>query len=204
MTTIIALSGRQVRAARAAVVMMATAAGLAACGASTVTDGARTARIEVEPSNVQVGAGADVALSAVLRDDAGNTLASKPVFWSSSDTSVATVSSSGVVSARSPGLANIAASALGMSATAAVTVVSTATITVSPATASSNVGAIVQLTARDAQGATLGLGRVTWVSSDARIALVSSTGAVAALRKGTVTITATNGSASATARITVK
>ncbi len=177
---------------------------LGACSASSVTDGARALRLEVEPATVRVGTGADVALSAVLRDEAGNTLSSKPVFWSSSDTAVATVSSSGVVSARAPGQANIAASADGVSATAAVTVVNTQAITVSPATADVSIGGLRQLVARDGQGAVLGAGRVAWVSSDSRIALVSTTGAVAGLRKGTVTITATNGAASGTSRITVK
>ncbi len=177
---------------------------ISACSASNVTDGARATRLEVEPSSVRVGTGADVALSVVLRDEAGKALSSKPVFWSSSDTAVATVSSSGVVSARAPGQVNIAASSAGVSATAAVTVVSTQAITVSPSTSETVIGGVRQLVARDGQGAVLGVGRVVWTSSDTRIALVSSTGAVAGLRKGTVTITATNGTVSGTSRVTVK
>ncbi|HET7470101.1 MAG TPA: Ig-like domain-containing protein, partial [Gemmatimonadales bacterium] len=79
-------------------------------------------------------------------------------------------------------------------------------ITVSPTTATLNaVGETQQLTAvvTDQDGATIASPSITWSSSNAGVATVTSTGLVSAAGSGSATITATSGSVSATAVITV-
>ena len=68
-----------------------------------------------------------------------------------------------------------------------------------------SLGATSQLSAtvKDQTGATMASATVTWITSDAAVATVSSTGLVTSVAVGTATITATSGSASATASVTV-
>ena len=81
-----------------------------------------------------------------------------------------------------------------------------ATVTVSPATAElTALGATVQLSAevRDQNGAVMAGGTVIWASSAAAVATVSASGLVAAVADGSATITATAGSVSGSATVTV-
>ena len=80
------------------------------------------------------------------------------------------------------------------------------TVTVSPSTAElAAVGATVQLSAevRDQNGQVMAGATVTWASADNSVAGVNSSGLVTAAANGTATITATAGSASGTAMVTV-
>jgi hypothetical protein len=93
---------------------------------------------------------------------------------------VASVSTTGVVTAVAPGSATITATVEGINATAAITVsnVPVAAVSVTPATASLTVGGTHQLTAgaRDAAGNVLTGRAVTWSSSASSVASVSTTG----------------------------
>jgi surface protein len=80
-------------------------------------------------------------------------------------------------------------------------------ITMSPV--SLNFGALgdtatIAATVKDAAGTVITGASVTWATSDAAIATVSSAGLVTSVAKGSATITATSGSASATASVTVE
>ena len=68
-----------------------------------------------------------------------------------------------------------------------------------------SLGATSQLSAtvKDQNGATMASATVTWATSDAAVATVSSTGLVTPIAGGTATITAASGSASAAATVTV-
>ena len=59
------------------------------------------------------------------------------------------------------------------------------------------------LTARDASGAVLDVGSITWTTSDARIATLNGNGNVRGVAVGTATITATVAGRSATATVRV-
>jgi uncharacterized protein YjdB len=61
-------------------------------------------------------------LTVTLKDANGNTLTGRSVTWSSSNTNVATVNQSGVVTAQNPGNATITATSEGKSGTATVNV----------------------------------------------------------------------------------
>lgn len=136
----------------------------------------------------------------------------KNVNWSSSNTSVATVSN-GLVSAKSAGTATItcrAADGSGKYATCKVSVES-ATVYVSSITLNKNsaslyVGETTQLTATVSPSSATNKS-VSWTSDDTSVATVSSTGLVTAKSAGTATITckAKDGSGKqATCNISVK
>ncbi|HVE35227.1 MAG TPA: Ig-like domain-containing protein [Gemmatimonadaceae bacterium] len=78
----------------------------------------------VTPSPATVRKGSNVTLTAILQDASGNTLGltGRVVTWSSSDTSKATVSSTGVVHGVAEGTAVITATSEGKSGTSTVTV----------------------------------------------------------------------------------
>ncbi len=119
----------------------------------------------------------------------------KSVTWSSSDEKVASVDQTGKITAIKEGVATISAKTvndLEASCTVTVTpIVHVASIEVSGASSSLEVGKNMQLSAKvlpeDAEDKS-----VTWCSSEPSIASVSTQGVVTALRKGTVTITATS------------
>ena len=135
--------------------------------------------------------------------DATNT----EVTWTSSNTSVAAVSSSGIVTANSEGTATITASNGDIKGTCIVTVskpvVSVKSVTLNQTSHDLYVGDTVTLKATvnptDATDKT-----VTWKSSNTKVATVSN-GKVTAVAGGTATITVTtkNGSKTATCKINV-
>lgn len=81
--------------------------------------------VSLGSSTLQVGA--TTTASALVRDLLGSTLSGQVVSWSSSNTSVATVSSSGTVTAVGGGSASIRATVLGVTGSATVTVTVPAT-----------------------------------------------------------------------------
>src|SRR5205823_3651362 len=96
------------------------------------------AAVEVAPAAASVEAGGTVQLTATAKDVNGTPLTGRSVSWSSSNTSVASVTSSGRVTGVAAGSATITATSEGKSGTSAITVtfVPVASVTVAPATAS--------------------------------------------------------------------
>ena len=178
-------------------VVRALAKGKAVITVSTV-DGGYTATCEIQVvkkvtgvrisrSKATIEKGATYQLSASVKPhDATN----RAVTWSSSNKKVATVSSTGLVTARAAGKANIIVKTKegGFKRKCAVTVrVSPTAITLSRNTATINTDATLKLkaslTPADATKA------LTWTSSNRKVAVVSSKGVVTALKGGTTTIT---------------
>ena len=163
--------------------------------------------VTVLPSTASIVAGQSTTLAATLRDAAGTIITGRTVTWSSSNTLVATVSSTGVVTAIMPGVVAVTATSEGQSGTSSVTVtpVPVASVTVSPSTTTMVAGSTTTLTAtvRDASGAILVNRAVTWSSSNALVAPVSSAGVVTALSAGSATITATSEGRSGTSAVSV-
>src|SRR3989454_8417892 len=115
------------------------------------------AKVTVSPSPASVLVGGTMQLTAKTEDAAGNVLTGRAVTWASSNTVVATVSATGLVTGVAVGSATITATAEGKNGTAAVTVtvpppVPVAAGAVAPATVL--VGVTVQRTAttNDAAG----------------------------------------------------
>jgi uncharacterized protein YjdB len=165
------------------------------------------ATVTVEPGTGSLRIGETLLLTATVRDARNNPLTGRTIVWTSSNQAVATVSSSGLVSAVGLGATTAIATSEGKSGTAAVTValVPVASVVVSPATAGLLVGQTVQLAAatKDSAGGTLSGRTVTWTSSDTTKARVSSAGVVTGVAAGTATITATSEGKSGTAAVTV-
>lgn len=101
--------------------------GILACGDGG-TGPAVPSSVVIDPVAVSLTAvGQTRQLAAVVTDQDGNTITSPPLTWSSSDTAVATVSASGLVTAVGGGSAEVTATAGAASAQAAVSVVQTPT-----------------------------------------------------------------------------
>src|SRR5207245_1453356 len=79
------------------------------------------ASVTVTPTTAGLQVGATQQFTAVPKDAAGNTLTGRVVTWASSNTAIATVSSSGAGSGTAAGPATITATSRAKSSTAAVT-----------------------------------------------------------------------------------
>ncbi|HEU6450694.1 MAG TPA: Ig-like domain-containing protein [Gemmatimonadaceae bacterium] len=204
---------RSTRAALAAAIALAFTACIDTPPITSSADmlpSASIGRIFVEPATLSIVAGADSSLNVHLEDTDGNALDGQPVVWVSSDTTVATVDSNGVVTARNPGQTNVVAIAGTQSAQAVVNVAPKAapkkpTISVSPTTTSVVATKTVTLTATvtDTLGQKVASPGVTWTSDKPTIATVSSSGVVTGVAAGTAKVTATSSGVSASATVTV-
>ncbi len=165
--------------------------------------------IAVTPASHTLAAiGATVQLSATVRDQNNNPMSGQTVNWNSSNTAVATVSGSGLVTAVSNGTAQITARSGNASGTANITVAEPVPtrITVTPSSHTLEaIGATVQLSAtvRDQRNNVMSGQTVTWSSGDEAVATVSATGLVTAVANGMTEITAKSGSLTSSAEITV-
>ena len=200
-------SGLVTGVAAGTVTITATSEGKSGTASITVA-GAPVATVTVTPASASVQAGQTVQLTATLKDANGNILTGRVVTWSSNNTSVANVNSSGLVTGNGAGSATITAASEGKSGTSAITVtpVPVASVTVTPATASVPAGGTVQLTAtpKDANGNPLTGRTITWQSSNSAVASVNGSGLVTGVATGgPVTITATSEGQSGTSAVTV-
>src|SRR5207245_9591617 len=117
--------------------------------------------------------GPTLQLTATPKDANGNPLSGRAITWSSNNTAVARVNSSGLVTGVAAGSATITATSEGKSGTSAVTVtaVPVASVTVTPSPATVQQGSTVQLTAtpQDANGNPLSGRVVTWSSDNTAV-----------------------------------
>jgi uncharacterized protein YjdB len=157
--------------------------------------------------------GETVQLSATIRDAKGNALENRSSVWTSSNTTVATVSPAGLVTAVGPGSATIAATSETEIGSTTVTVnraappppASIATIVLVPPGRPLKPGETTQLatTVKDARGAVLTDRPLTWSSATPSVARVASNGIVTAVGPGSAEIGASAEGRSATATISV-
>jgi uncharacterized protein YjdB len=193
-------------------------AGVVTAGATTgtvtitakTTDGAIAATstfyivsaLTLSPSNITVGTGSTYALTATSIP-AGSPANS--YVWTSAATGTATVNTSGVVTGVTAGNTTITVKTTDGSLTGTSTVYVVGGITITPSTASLNVTKTTTMVVKSAAGVTIPNTNVTWTTSNAAIATVSTAGVVTAVAGGTVTITATttDGAYSSAASISV-
>src|SRR6266487_1268334 len=101
-------------------------ASLLSCSNETTGPGSSSpppvASVVVTPQTSTIGPGETVHLSAVPKDAAGNTLSGRTITWSTSDASVAMVSTAGLVTGVAAGSATISATAEGKAGQSAITV----------------------------------------------------------------------------------
>ena len=182
---------------------LACAAALS-CGGDSTGPGGGGNGVTITPNPDTVALGSTVTLHATVDGASGN----PSIFWSSEDTSIATVSGSGVVTGIAVGTAHIAASSGGKSGVATIVVIppGVASVRVSPTSAAIKVGETVHLIAQplDANGNDLDGRTITWSSDNEAVATVdNNTGVVTGVSSGAATITATSEGATGTAGIAV-
>ena len=151
--------------------------------------------------------GQSIHATAVAKNLYGAAMTGQAISWSSLDTMVATVSSSGMVTAVAPGKTTIRAVIDATAADAELTVnpVPVASVTVSLPSSPLTPGQSMQAAAvaTDASGDTLTGRTITWASTDSTVVFVSSSGLVTAVSAGTATIQATVDTVVGSAKITV-
>ncbi len=189
-------------------VIAATSEGVTGTAVVTVVSIA-VGSVTVLPTSATVQRGANTNLTATVKDATGAVVTDRAVTWSTSNTSIASVSATGVVTANAVGSVTISASSGGRSGSVLITVVPVpvGNVTVDPTTADLLVGQTITImpTVRDANGMVVSDRIVTWSSSNTGVATVSSsTGVVTAKSVGTATITVTSEGKSATTTVTVK
>jgi len=165
--------------------------------------------VGITPSTPRLGfLGDTLRLTATALDSDGNAIAGKTFAWASSADTVATVSSSGLVTAIAFDTVTITATADGVvgNVLAIVTQVA-ATISVEPDTVTlTRLGLTRHLGAKayDAGGERIPDADFTWESSSTDIATVTSSGVVTAAGHGSASVTATAGGVSGAASVTVQ
>jgi uncharacterized protein YjdB len=185
-----------------------TASAASVSGSASITVDQEAATVEVTPaSDTLVSLGETVQLTASARDADDNAIVGKTFAWSSSDESIATVNSSGLVTAEANGSATITAVADGASGSASIMVVQVlATVDVTPGSATLTFldeARQLTATAQDANGNAMTGKAFTWESSHDGVATVGTSGLVSAVANGTATITATTDGVEGTADVTV-
>ncbi len=184
-----------------------TVSGLPAVTFNATAEPGAASQVIVSPSTITLDAlGATGQFSATVADANGNPIAGGTMAWSSSTVGVATVSTTGAAEAVSNGTSTITATSGEFEGTAVVTVLQTAaTVAVTSPTENVEIGKTVQLTATasDANGNPLTDPELSWSSSDPAVATIDATGLVTGVTEGAATFTATAGSASGTADLTV-
>lgn len=185
-----------------------TATSGSASGTANVTVDQVAVRIDVSPGTASLSSiGETVQFMAEAFDANGHAVTGATFTWSSSNTSVATVDASGLVTSTGIGSAEIAAGAGGVRATADLTVtVEVVALDVSPSAYTMfSVGDTLRLTAeaRDAKGNSVPSIPVTWASENSGIATVDMSGLVTSVRTGSTNIYAEAGALADSAAISV-
>ncbi len=158
-------------------------------------------------SSLTIGQSSQAA--ATTRDASGNVLTGRPITWSSSNSSVATVSATGLMTGVAAGSAQIIATSGSASGSLTVNVsgapAAIATVTVTLAKSSIPAGTSTQATAvaRDASGQPISGVAFFWGSSSAATATVSLGGVVVGVAPGSANITASAAGKSGSAAVTV-
>jgi len=216
----VSAAGKVVGVAAGKATVTGTIEGKAGSSAITVTV-VPVAAVAVSPGSAALDVGQSASFTAVTTDANGNTLTGRTITWASGNSSIATVTSAGLVKAVGAGTTTISAAAEGKTGTAQVVVTATTppppppptvtTVTVSPAAVTLTNNRPKTLTAKpvDASGHAVNGHTITWSSSDSSLVSVATTGpataAITAVRHGLglVTITATCDGISGTSSVTV-
>ena len=193
------------------VAIMARSEDVSGYASLTVTTPSPTAvaSVTLDAPTWSLNVGQQVPTSVTLKDAAGNLLTGRTITYSTGNSSVLTVSSSGVLTGVGSGMTEVRATSGGVTDDAVFTVAGTtgaiASITVTPASATLSVGQTSQETAvaKDAQGSVIDGTSFTWTTSNPAAAIVSSAGTVSAVGAGTATIRAAAGGVTGSMSVSV-
>jgi uncharacterized protein YjdB len=185
--------------------------GAAACedDDNPLGDGDDVAQVIIEFGHDTLTVGGNLQLTVTVIDQDGDTLSGQTVTYASSNTAVASVSTTGLVSALTAGSATITATVDSQSD--AITIVveedtTAATLTLDPGDTNLAVGDTLTFTATvtTAGGDTLSGAAVTFASTESAVATVNpSSGLVTAVAVGRTNLVATSGTVSDTVEVSV-
>ena len=165
------------------------------------------ASVVVTPATQSLFIGQTAQLQAEPLDTDGKPLVERVVQWTTTNAAVATVTSTGLVTAHTLGNATIRATVEGKTGSSALTVSPRPpnVVIVTPAQVLVQPGKTSQLSVQvlNDLGEEIPNSPVTFSSSDETVATVSASGLVTGVNPGSVTITATSGGKSGTALVTV-
>ena len=189
-----------------------TVAGLNACGGGGGTGGQPAAppgvaSIAVTPDAVTLEAfEATVQLQPTARDSGGNSM-NAAFNWTSADTAIATVSSTGLVTALGNGMTTVTVGSGSVTQTVSVTVqqrLSQLVLSADAVTlAALGMTSQLEVTPQDANGHRMSTD-AQWTSSNPSVATVDANGLVTAQANGAATVTVASGSVTASASVTVQ
>jgi trimeric autotransporter adhesin len=159
--------------------------------------------VHVSASHDTLTVGHQDTLTATAFDSSGNVLTGRAVTWHSSNTAVATVSATGIVSTLQQGTVVIFAAISGVSGSVTLQInpVPIGSVTIAPLADTVTQTGQIQLTVtvRDSLGNVVTNPQVTWsASNNNTIATVTSSGLVTGVSPGTATITASDGGVNGT------
>ena len=185
-----------------------TATSGSAADSATVTVAQVVSAVGVSPAVLEFSAlGDTLRLAAEAVDANGHAVEGATVMWASGDAAVVVVDAPGLVRSVANGEAVVSATAGSVSGTAEVMVAQVVTaVTVSPeALEFSALGDTLQLGAEpvDANGHAVEGATVMWASGDTAVAVVDASGLVRSVGNGDAVVSATAGSVSGTAEVTV-
>ncbi|MCC6317815.1 MAG: Ig-like domain-containing protein [Gemmatimonadaceae bacterium] len=164
------------------------------------------AAVAVTPARASVIVTNSAQLAAATQSATGAVLTGRVVTWSTDAPTIATVSTTGLVTTLNTGTATITATSEGRRGTSRITVlpIPVRSVSILPTSVDLLVGATARLTAvpRDSAGTALPGRRVSWSSSQPSIATVDSTGLAVAVAPGVASITATAEGRSASSQLT--
>lgn len=177
-------------------VVLLAACGDGSSGVMTPQPGPEVTRIDVSAATTAITPSQTVQFSAVARTSSGTIVSSAQPVWSSTAPTIASVNASGIVTGVAAGSATIRATVGSVTGTLDVTVTSgagvLATLVVDAQDRTIPLGQLTQATVsgRDALGGTVALGTrvVTWSTSNAAIATITSAGVVTGVGVGTVNL----------------
>jgi hypothetical protein len=186
---------------------------LQGCGGSpssttTNTTTKTLSTIAVTPGTVSIAGNTTQQFKATgTYSDSSTQDLTSSVSWSSSTTTVATITSGGLATGTGPGSTTITATSGAVSGTASLTVTAALTsITVGPADPTIAVSTTEQFTATGnySDGSTANLASTAaWTSSSTNVASINATGLATSLASGSTTISATLGSISGSTTLMV-
>jgi hypothetical protein len=152
--------------------------------------------VTLTPASPRV-AGQPTTASAVSRDAGGNALADRPVTWTSSDETVATIDATGAVTTRAAGTTTITATSqenamiTGLSMLQVLAPVAFVSATLGSSSIVTGASTTATATLRDADSVIVSNRAITWSSSDPTVATVHPvTGLVTGLSAGTALVIA--------------
>ncbi|MCC6930789.1 MAG: Ig-like domain-containing protein [Gemmatimonadaceae bacterium] len=204
--TVNASTGVVTAVATGTATITATSGGKSGTSAITVAV-VPVATVRVTPASATMLPGEKLRLTAQTLDAKGVVLTGRPVTWIAGAPAIASIDSTGNVTAVAVGSSVIVASSEGARASVPITVVpvTVAKVTVSPATRTLEVTKALQLTVSitDIRGRAIAGKVATWTSSNPNVATVSATGRVQTVAPGMVTFTATCDGQQGTSVVTV-